>query len=445
MNLLQLNEKEMGGLLETLRSRHFLETWRTFLWKERLIYESLNKMQLREHFLVADLYLPRAQKERLAAQVASIVPAPELQELEPTKPPTAFDTNCYTRIAQEITNTYGVPRYCEINPAIFTTVTFPFFFGVMFGDMGHGLILFLLGLYLVFNNDALKRSSLSFVCDLRYMVLMMGFFAFYCGWIYNDFLGMNVNFLGSCYSLYRKNDGELAYTHTPDCVYPLGVDPIWGIATNNLIFVNSLKMKVSVIIAIIHMVVGVILKCFNAVYFKRTLEVVFEFIPQLLFLGLLFGYMDFLIIFKWLKPWNPADASHPPPSIISTMMDIGLKTGSTVRTPSRRRKPSPCGATPASPARTPSRSSSSSSPSSASPSCSSPNPSSKSAASNATTPPKTTISSWRNSRLIEKPRSTPRESTQEWLLALPSKRKTTPSTTPVRSSCISSSKPSSSF
>jgi V-type H+-transporting ATPase subunit a len=223
-----------------------------------------------------------------------------------------------------------VPRYSEINPAIFTTVTFPFFFGVMFGDMGHGLILFLLGLYLVFNNAALAKSSMSFVCQLRYMVLMMGFFAFYCGWIYNDFLGMNVNFLGSCYPLSIRNDGEMIYTHTQDCVYPFGVDPIWGVSSNNLIFVNSLKMKVSVIIAIIHMVVGVILKCFNAVYFKRKLEIWFEFVPQILFLGLLFGYMDFLIIFKWLKFWNLNDLAHPPPSIISTMMDIGLKTGSTV-------------------------------------------------------------------------------------------------------------------
>lgn len=103
------------------------------------------------------------------------------------------------------------------------------------------------------------------------MVLMMGFFAFYCGWIYNDFLGMNVNFLGSCYSVFIRNDGEKAFNYDPTCVYPFGIDPIWGISTNNLIFVNSLKMKVSVIIAIIHMVCGVILKYFNASYFKRNL------------------------------------------------------------------------------------------------------------------------------------------------------------------------------
>jgi V-type H+-transporting ATPase subunit a len=100
---------------------------------------------------------------------------------------------------------------------------------------------------------------------------MMGFFAFYCGWIYNDFLGMNVNLLGSCYDIFMKGDGTLDYHHTEGCVYPFGIDPVWGVSSNNLIFVNSLKMKISVIIAIIHMVVGVILKFFNAVYFKRNL------------------------------------------------------------------------------------------------------------------------------------------------------------------------------
>ena len=63
-------------------------------------------------------------------------------------------------------------------------------------------------------------------------------------------------------------------------------------------------MKIAVIIAIVHMTVGVIIKYFNARFFKRNLEVVFEFIPQILFLVLLFGYMDFLVVYKWLTNWG---------------------------------------------------------------------------------------------------------------------------------------------
>jgi V-type H+-transporting ATPase subunit a len=53
------------------------------------------------------------------------------------------------------------------------------------------------------------------------------------------------------------------------CIYPLGVDPVWGVAENNLNYINSLKMKISVIIGVIHMTLGVIIKATNSLYFKR--------------------------------------------------------------------------------------------------------------------------------------------------------------------------------
>jgi V-type H+-transporting ATPase subunit a len=34
-----------------------------------------------------------------------------------------------------------VARYREINPTTFTIITFPFLFAVMFGDVGHALMM----------------------------------------------------------------------------------------------------------------------------------------------------------------------------------------------------------------------------------------------------------------------------------------------------------------
>jgi V-type H+-transporting ATPase subunit a len=82
-------------------------------------------------------------------------------------------------------------------------------------------------------------------------------------------------------------------------VYSFGLDPAWAIAENNLNFVNSLKMKISVIIGVLHMTLGVFVKASNSLYFGKFMDFFFEFIPQLTFLVLLFGYMDFLIFFKW--------------------------------------------------------------------------------------------------------------------------------------------------
>ncbi len=64
-------------------------------------------------------------------------------QLKTDKPPTLFNINEFNWVFQEIVDTYGVPRYQEANPALFTIVTFPFLFGVMFGDIGHGGVLFI--------------------------------------------------------------------------------------------------------------------------------------------------------------------------------------------------------------------------------------------------------------------------------------------------------------
>jgi V-type H+-transporting ATPase subunit a len=48
-----------------------------------------------------------------------------------------------------LVDTYGIPSYREANPALLTGVTFPFFFGMMFGDMGHGSILLVFASILV--------------------------------------------------------------------------------------------------------------------------------------------------------------------------------------------------------------------------------------------------------------------------------------------------------
>lgn len=64
--------------------------------------------------------------------------------------PTYIESNSFMYPFQEIVNTYGVPLYKEVNPAPFASVTFPFLFGVMFGDVFHGLILTVFAIVLCF-------------------------------------------------------------------------------------------------------------------------------------------------------------------------------------------------------------------------------------------------------------------------------------------------------
>lgn len=74
------------------------------------------------------------------------------------KPPSLFRQNEFTQVFQQIVDTYGVPTYKEVNPAVFACVTFPFLFGVMFGDIAHGGVLLLVGSVLCLFSDRLKTS-----------------------------------------------------------------------------------------------------------------------------------------------------------------------------------------------------------------------------------------------------------------------------------------------
>ena len=144
--------------------------------------------------------------------------------------------------------------YKEVNPAIFACVSFPFLFGVMFGDMGHGSLLLAFSLFLVIMNDKLKGTALEMAAQIRYLLLLMGIFATYNGLIYNEFFAIPIDFFGSCY----KKDTTFDIFRQPifferldsKCVYPVGVDPRWMQSDATLTFTNNMKMKISVILGI---------------------------------------------------------------------------------------------------------------------------------------------------------------------------------------------------
>jgi V-type H+-transporting ATPase subunit a len=65
---------------------------------------------------------------------------------------------------------YGVPSYQEINPALFAIITFPFLFAVMFGDIGHGAIIFIAALYMILKEKQLAKSDVDDVRVLRLLI-----------------------------------------------------------------------------------------------------------------------------------------------------------------------------------------------------------------------------------------------------------------------------------
>lgn len=102
-------------------------------------------------------------------------------------------------------------------------VTFPYEFGIMFGDIGHGGLLAIAGYCLIKFKDLLWNTALKPIAEIRYMIFFLGLFACYCGLVYNDFLSIPWNLFGSCY--YRNENNDFV-RKSPECTYPFGFDPL---------------------------------------------------------------------------------------------------------------------------------------------------------------------------------------------------------------------------
>lgn len=95
-----------------------------------------------------------------------------------------------------------------------------------------------------------------------------------------------------------------------------------------------MKMKLSVIIGVLHMSMGVVTKGLNALYMKNNMVFWTEVVTGMIILNGLFGWMDLLIVIKWLYPMNPY-SMYPPmqnkinqcPSIITIMINNFLLMG----------------------------------------------------------------------------------------------------------------------
>lgn len=179
--------------------------YKMFLAKEKALYLNLNMMKWQNQCFIGYFWGPNEyeNKIRSALQNYQAVRMDGYDNHTIAKP-THFKPNEVSAMFQLVVDTYGIPSYLEANPALISTVTFPFLFGMMFGDMGHGSILLIFALVLVFGNSRLKDSMIKDLLPLRYMLMFMGICATYSGFIYNEFFAMQINIFSSCYDMTKR-------------------------------------------------------------------------------------------------------------------------------------------------------------------------------------------------------------------------------------------------
>lgn len=90
-------------------------------------------------------------KEDAAVRAAAESVGVELTLEKPTaasKPPTKMKNSCIIRPYEEFVEMYGIPGYHDIDPTLFLSIVYTLLFGIMFADLGQGLCVAALGLFL---------------------------------------------------------------------------------------------------------------------------------------------------------------------------------------------------------------------------------------------------------------------------------------------------------
>ncbi|EJW04279.1 hypothetical protein EDEG_01451 [Edhazardia aedis USNM 41457] len=226
------------------------------------------------------------------------IPENEMSAIEkPQMPPSYFRTNKITSSFQDLCNVYGIPSYKEINPAAFYITTFPFMFGAMFGDVAHGLMLLALSLFLIKKEKKIKVSeTFQMIFAGRYIMLICSIWSIFFGLVYSDFACLAIPLFKSKYSV-EDNTTKTIQGYT----YPFGIDHSWHhSALTGAQFINSLKMKLSIILGFFHMSIGILISYCNARYKNDKTKIYCVIVPQSLAFFSFVGYLTFLIYYKWL-------------------------------------------------------------------------------------------------------------------------------------------------
>ena len=95
---------------------------------------------------------------------SSMITTKEVESIN-DEPPTRLKNNPLVRPFEFMVNMYGAPSYNEIDPTPFFAITYMLLYGLMFGDLGQGLVFLALGFWLSTKNKTfgalLKRIGIS--------------------------------------------------------------------------------------------------------------------------------------------------------------------------------------------------------------------------------------------------------------------------------------------
>lgn len=321
-----------------------LSAWMVLVTKEKAVYNTLNNFSYdrARRTLIAEGWAPTNDVNRIRATLQEVtnraglsVPS-IINEIRTNKtPPTYIKTNKFTEAFQTIVNAYGTATYQEVNPALPVIVTFPFLFAVMFGDLGHAILMLCASLAMIYWEKPLKKVTFELFAMLyygRYIALMMSIFSVFTGLMYNDIFSKSLTWWDSAWHWKVPDDYQMGQSLVGELNdsgnrYPFGLDWMWHDVENDLLFTNSYKMKMSIILGWAHMTYSLIFAYVNARHFKKPIDIWGNFVPGMIFFQSIFGYLVICIIYKWSVNWNDPANPREAPGLLNMLIYMFLQPG----------------------------------------------------------------------------------------------------------------------
>ncbi len=215
-----------------------------------------------KNFALIQGYIPDGMEKKFKNLTNSYIAITEPASLDKdsgNQLPTLLLNNKYTKTFEVITETQGLPNYGEVDPTPIIAFVWPAFYGIMFADLGHGLLLFGLGMFLHYRaNGSLKTWAT--------LLAVSGAAASIAGLGTGELFGFHIQELAVLAPLFAPLDGLVG-----------------ALNVSELTFEQVIKiLKVSVAIGIIHLLMALFLRLRRDILEGNKLLILTHDIPSII-------------------------------------------------------------------------------------------------------------------------------------------------------------------
>lgn len=261
-------KKELGGITKKIRRDILALHEKSQVAKD--VLETLRKPGGTKHFAVIQGFIPKKMEAKFTdstkqwMSVVEDITDPKLKE----EIPTLFDNKRFVRTFEVITKSQGIPKAGEPDPTPMIALMWPIFYGLMFADMGHGLLLMALGLLFKFKGQGeLSKWGM--------LIAISGASAAIAGVAAGEAFGFHLDHMGPFEGLLEEG-GAL---HSVSWI--VGILSVAELTFEQVINI----LKVSLFIGIVHLVWAMTLRVIRLLKEGHKMVVFTEAIPNITLYG----------------------------------------------------------------------------------------------------------------------------------------------------------------